>query len=355
MIASRRGHAWTRSLLRISSALALVCLAACGSSTEPAPEADDDALDVENDCGTCVGKADGWNAPVEESCEADSILKVANTASLEELDGAAKLNQKAANAIVQTRESKGAFATLVQLDAVPYVGATAFKALLAYAETLGYVAQCLPSRFELGLVSDLDLTVIPDHKKDFPEVAPYPGVGALYKLLELRNGGKPGDVFYVTARTPERVAQLPAWMEQYGVPAGHFETGTSGMPWIAEKEKVKDITAVMQARPDQKFVLFGDTSQRDPEVYKQIIAAFPGRVVAALVHEVTEDVPASRVEGLHLYAHYPEAAAILCGLGVIDEVEVGSVMDAARQEGMSLSTGDADALIAKHGCPPPPP
>jgi phosphatidate phosphatase APP1 len=242
----------------------------------------------------------------------------------------------------------------VQLDAVAYVGATAFKALLAHATTLGYVAECLSSGIELGLVSDLDLTVIPDHKKDYPEVDPYPGVGALYKVLEFRREGKPGDIFYVTARTPERVAQLPAWMAEHGVPAGHFETGTSGMPWIAEKEKVKDITAVMQARKDQKFVLFGDTSQRDPEVYRQIMTAFPGRVTAALVHEVTENVPASRVEGMHLYAHYPEAAAILCGLGVIDEVEANSVMDAARQEGMALSQSEAQALSSKHGCPPKP-
>jgi phosphatidate phosphatase APP1 len=102
------------------------------------------------------------------------------------------------------------------------------------------------------------------------------------------------------------------------------------------------------------FVLFGDTSERDPEVYRQIIAAFPGRVTAAMVHQVTQDVPADRVQGLHLYAHYPEAAAILCGLGVIEQEEADTVMQAARQDGMALSDGEAEALRTQHGCPPSP-
>ncbi len=43
----------------------------------------------------------------------------------------------------------------------------------------------------------------------------------------------------------------------------------------------------MQLYPAMKFVLIGDTSQHDPEIYRQIVAEFPERVSAIYIRDVT--------------------------------------------------------------------
>jgi phosphatidate phosphatase APP1 len=94
--------------------------------------------------------------------------------------------------------------------------------------------------------------------------------------------------------------------------------------------------------------MFGDTSHRDPEVYREIQKLFPERVAAALVQKVTTTLSPARVEGLHVYTSYAEAAAILYGLALIDESEARSVMQAARDEGLEISEQELDALIEAH-------
>lgn len=194
---------------------------------------------------------------------------------------------------------------------------------------------------ELGIVSDIDKTVLP------PETAaglppPYPGVAALLATLE---GTVAGDVHYVTARTPEGVAEIPAWMELHGVPAGSIDTGISGAPWVAQPEKVRDITRLLEASPEQPYVLFGDTSHRDPEVYKEIRAAFPDRVSAIFIHKVNATVSPTRVEGMHLVNNYAEAAALAFGDDLLTEAQARDVIEAARAEGLALTDSEIDALL----------
>ena len=197
---------------------------------------------------------------------------------------------------------------------------------------------------ELGIVSDIDKTLLPPHDDEKPLPAPYPGVATLLTELELGSAGKPGDVTFVTARTPDRLDGISEWMAAHGIPAGPIETGTSGMPWIAEPEKVRDVSGVFDARPEQRFVLFGDSSHRDPEVYRTILETYPERVLAAFIHKVNNVNP-DCVAGLHLMDSYAEAAALLFDLDLLDEAAARRVMTAARREGLALSDEEIDALL----------
>jgi phosphatidate phosphatase APP1 len=199
---------------------------------------------------------------------------------------------------------------------------------------------------ELAVVSDLDDTVIPKAKVDL-SVAPFPGVRALYDVLEHRRKGKDGDVYYVTARTPDRIADVPAYLERHAMPAGAIATGKSTLPWVAQPEKVKDIEAILAKTKKQSFVLFGDSSHRDPEVYKEVIAKHPDRVVAAFIHKVNKTVSPDRVKGLHLVESYAEAAGILYRLGALTKTEARGVMKAARDEGLAITDDEMNALLAK--------
>ncbi|MBX3260921.1 MAG: DUF2183 domain-containing protein [Labilithrix sp.] len=305
---------------------ALLLAAACGA-------ADDDAASSESAQTT-------WRAPAEGSCEAAGMLAVANEATFDELDGEARLDRRAAENLVAARP----FSTVREIDDVPRVGDATLASILEYARRRGDLDACATDATEIGVVSDLDETVIPSATPDLSR-APFPGVRALLSLLEHRNGGAAGDVHYVTARTPERVADVPAYLAAHGVPSGAIETGVSGVPWIAEAEKVRDIEAILGRTGAQRFVLLGDSSHRDPEVYKRVLAAHPDRVIGGFIHKVNATVSAGRVEGLHLFESYAEVAAILHGMRVITREEALSVMRAARDEGLALTDAEMNALL----------
>jgi len=196
---------------------------------------------------------------------------------------------------------------------------------------------------DLGIVSDLDKTIIPPGGAPLPAAA-YPGIAQLLVELEAVDGDA-GDLTFVTARTPDRVVDVPDWLDAHGVPAGPIEPGRGGIPWVALAEKIRDITRVFEAHPDKGFVLFGDSSHRDPEVYRAIREAFGERVKAAFIHRVTDDVPADRVEGLHLIDNYAEAAAHLHDLGVLSTDAARRVMDAAQLQGLDITDAEIDGLL----------
>ncbi len=233
---------------------------------------------------------------------------------------------------------------VVNLDASPLSGMVTVTALSAPATTP-----------ELGIVSDIDKTVLPKHTNGDPLPAPYPGVTALYQRLErgADGAGQLGDMYYVTARTPDRLSGIAAWMAQSGLPPGPIDTGVSTLPWTAQAEKVKDISAIFDANPKQSFVLFGDSSHRDPEVYREVIQKYGARVKAALIHKVNNPNPA-RLTGLHLVQSYAEAAALLYGKGILGQQEARTLMQVARAEGLSITDAEIDALLAAQTPPTPP-
>lgn len=200
---------------------------------------------------------------------------------------------------------------------------------------------------ELGIISDIDKTVLPKHDYDTDELpAPYPGVVTLYGLLEhgAEGQGAPGDLYFVTARSEDRIVDLPAWMEEHGFPEGPIEPGVYGVPWLAQAEKVADISAIMDATGAQQFVLFGDSSHRDPEAYREIRSLYPERVLSIVIHRVNNPNP-DRVEGMHLVDNYAQAAAALFSDGVLDEGTARAVMQDALDGGLDITQAEIEALI----------
>jgi hypothetical protein len=71
--------------------------------------------------------------------EAAGVLHVANTLSLAQLDVDVGLDRRAAERIVVARDVQGDFASIGELDAVPWVGQTALDLLLDYARAHGMI------------------------------------------------------------------------------------------------------------------------------------------------------------------------------------------------------------------------
>lgn len=266
---------------------------------------------------------------------------VANVATFEELDIDARLNARAAQHIVERRDV-APFETLDDVDDVKFVGVATLQALEIYSVDREFLAQCQATsgEFELQIISDIDKTVLPPESEEA-----YAGVVKLYNILELGDGsGASGDMNYVTARTPERLEGVPEWMDAVGLPPGPIETGVSGIPWIAEDEKVGDVTEVLSRTQAKRWVMFGDTSHRDPEVYRRIIEANPDHEIVALVNLVNNANP-DRLVGLHAYHNYAEASAFLVEEGILTEDEAWSVWDAAVAEGLDMTAAEMEALL----------
>ncbi len=117
--------------------LLLLALLAVACGDESADETTTPLADGRDATFNDGGKADGLGI-TEGSAAAAAVLDVANTATLDELDRSASadgvgLDTRAANGIVATRP----FATLAELDAVPFVGPKALEALYNYAIASG--------------------------------------------------------------------------------------------------------------------------------------------------------------------------------------------------------------------------
>ncbi|MEM6959903.1 MAG: phosphatase domain-containing protein [Myxococcota bacterium] len=305
------------------------------------------------------GRAEGYSCdeepPVDvdppnrdDGCEGDAaVLWSANEATLEELDVDAGLDARAAANLIAGRP----FADVNAVDAVSYVGGAALAKLQAYGVVFGSCGTIAPPPSDepmLAIISDLDKTIVPPSDDDL-SIPPYPGVTTLYAILVEGLEGT-DRLNYVTARTPERVEEMPEYLENYGLPGGPIDTGVSGIPWVAQAEKVRDASAILDAAdPARRFVLFGDTSHRDPEVYQEMRTLYPDRIAAGLIHMVNRTVSDHRLVGLHLYHNYAEASAILAGLGIITADEAREVYESALAEGLELSEAEYAELLRRHG------
>lgn len=236
---------------------------------------------------------------------AQATLRLANEGDPVELRADAGVPSRGLTKIVGARP----IASMKVLAALKYVGPRTLERLRDYATQRAA---------EIGIISDIDKTLLPPAPRGSEELPPaYAGAASLLRSLEFGGGAQSGDMYFVTARTPERLSGVPEWMAEQNIPAGPISTGVSGLPWIAEDEKVGDVEAILAATGDQVFVLLGDSSHRDPEVYRRIIAAHPDRIAAAFIHKVNNVNP-RRVEGLTLYSDYTEVADVLATLGLID-------------------------------------
>lgn len=129
-------------MTRNALALALIALSSCAES----PADPDRPADGAEDAFLLAEKADGLAA---DAFEAEAILALVNDADLATLDDEVGLDSRAAENIVAHRDGPDGrpgtsdddpFDDLAELDAIPYVGPTAFATLLRYVRDHDLVA-----------------------------------------------------------------------------------------------------------------------------------------------------------------------------------------------------------------------
>lgn len=159
----------------------------------------------------------------------------------------------------------------------------------------------IPSPADYAVISDIDDTFLISHSGNlrkrllvlFTHNArsrrPFEGVVRHYQLLRSNNRL----FFYVSSsewnlydyiREFIRTQQLPDGiflLNQIKTFSKIFSTGQG-----KHTGKFTRIVRIIEAYPDQQFILLGDDSQRDPEIYAEVVAHFPQNIHAVYIRKL---------------------------------------------------------------------
>ncbi len=155
-----------------------------------------------------------------------------------------------------------------------------------------------------GVISDVDDTILETGVQRVGQMirrtltgsaltrTPFPGAAELYG--DLAAGTNP--VFYVSSSPWNLHSFLVAFIRHREFPMGPVLLrdllGTSS----GREQKPVRIQEVLDLHPRLRFVLIGDSGEKDPEIYAAVARANPGRILAIYIREVRLDPGDGRVE-----------------------------------------------------------
>ena len=170
----------------------------------------------------------------------------------------------------------------------------------AEARTIGNVL--VPVGAQFGVISDLDDTVLRSSVTDLLRMArivllsnartrlPFEGVSDFYRALQLGPCGEGfNPIFYVSSSPWNLYDMLEDFLDVHGVPAGPLFLKDWSPTTLRDhdRHKIGVIRTLLTTYPDLPFVLIGDSGERDPEIYRQVVREYPGRVRAIYIRDVT--------------------------------------------------------------------
>jgi len=153
-----------------------------------------------------------------------------------------------------------------------------------------------------GIISDMDDTVIQSEVTSFIRAArmvllenartrlPFAGVAAFYRALELGPPGGPRNpIFYVSSSPWNLYDVIVEFLEAERIPAGplllrDWDLGPSLFRHAGHKSRA--ILEILETFPALPFILIGDSTQEDPEIYAEVVAAHPRRILAVYIRNV---------------------------------------------------------------------
>ena len=181
----------------------------------------------------------------------------------------------------------------------------------------------VPHSTQYGFISDIDDTVLVSHsantgkklrvmftknprsRKTFADVVKF------YQLLSLAHT-KPellNPFFYVSSSEWNLYDDLNEFFKHNGLPKGAFllnqikkwyqlfKTGKT-----KHQGKLMRVARILEAFPKQRFILLGDNSQSDPEIYATIANKYSERIVAVYIRNVSlekELITTKMLESIH--------------------------------------------------------
>jgi phosphatidate phosphatase APP1 len=207
----------------------------------------------------------------------------------------------------------------------------------------------VPHSTQYGFISDIDDTVLVSHsadtgkklrvmftknprsRKTFFDVVKY------YQLLALTHTEPelPNPFFYVSSSEWNLYDDLNEFFKHNDLPKGAFLLN-SIKKWYQlfktgntkHQGKLMRVARILKVFPKQRFVLLGDNSQKDPEIYVTIANKYPDRIVAIYLRNISSEKEAATLHLLEsiqnkeiptcLFKHTDEAIAHSKSIGLLN-------------------------------------
>jgi phosphatidate phosphatase APP1 len=172
------------------------------------------------------------------------------------------------------------------------------------AETRATGQVLVPRDPQYAVISDLDDTVLHSRATSLWQMArltllhnahtrlPFEGVAGFYQALQRgRDGEAYNPVFYVSNSPWNLYDLLEDFLDLQGIPRGPLLLRDWSLRTLkgGETHKLAAIEALLAIYPRLQIVLIGDSGERDPEIYRQVVLRHPGRVLAVYVRDVAPE------------------------------------------------------------------
>ena len=215
-----------------------------------------------------------------------------------------------------------------------------------------------PPAATLGVISDIDDTVVQSHVTDLVRMArtvflgnartrlPFPGVAAFYRALRRGAAGDGQNPLFFLSSSPwnlydllaeffdlQEIPRAPIFLRDWGI------TRSEILPTENRAHKMAVLRRLFDFYDGLPFILIGDSGQQDPEIYREVVATYPGRVLAVYIRSVGED--AERPAAVRRLAEEVRAA----GSTLILAEDTLDMARHAAQEGWIA--GDAVGAVAE--------
>jgi phosphatidate phosphatase APP1 len=164
-----------------------------------------------------------------------------------------------------------------------------------------------PETAVFGVISDIDDTVLKSSATDYLEAArllflqnarsrlPFAGVAAFYQALLAGRHQQQNPIFYVSSSPWNIYPLLTDFFDFHNIPAGPLllkDYGLTPSQFFSSghrQHKLTQIDTILTTYPHLPFVLIGDSGQKDPEIYAELVHTYPGRIKAIYIRDVSED------------------------------------------------------------------
>ena len=180
----------------------------------------------------------------------------------------------------------------------------------AGAHTTGSVL--VPAGARFGVISDIDDTVVRSSVTSLLKMVwttflnnahtrlPFEGVASFYRALQRGVGGEFNPIFYVSNGPWNLYDLLEDFLDVHGVPAGPLflrDWSPTVVRSVAE-HKLSTVRTLLATYPELSFVLIGDSGEKDPEIYQEVVREHPGRIRVIYIRDVTRKERDATVQAL---------------------------------------------------------
>jgi phosphatidate phosphatase APP1 len=161
---------------------------------------------------------------------------------------------------------------------------------------------------EFGIISDIDDTVLVSNithllgklklmlLKDASERSPFPGIAAFLRALCSGCDNRVSNpLFYVSGSEWNLFDLLVNFFRYHDIPEGPLFLRDKGTRFDkadvapnTQEFKHSQICRILNTFPHLKFICIGDSGQHDPEIYRQIVEQYPGRILGVYIRDVSD-------------------------------------------------------------------